>query len=224
MRHQGFLQFYKICLQLYPAKFRGRYAEQMYLIASDMLQHEHALSAAGRLLSDTCISILAEHIKQLGGNSVKSSRKSISATVGGAVWLGVQIVALPTLAYVSIMPILTYFPAPVYQPLPDVIGYFVPRFLPLVMIALTFRMLRELRLGSWNRMLASFVIGFAGVAFCHGSNSFLEPRLWGYFSSVYQPFPFLYDWLGGAIYVTAFYVAGTKVVGRLAIKPAKTTT
>jgi hypothetical protein len=75
----------------------------------------------------------------------------------------------------------------------------------------------------WNRILASFVIGFAGVAFCQALNGFLEPRVWGYFGWLHQPFTFLYDWSYAAVYVAAFYVTGAKVVGRLAIKPAKTT-
>jgi hypothetical protein len=222
MKYQGFLQFYKICLQLYPAKFRGRYAEQMYLTACDMLQDGRGMPVVGRLLGDTCIGIITEYTKQLGENRMKKQRKSATA-IGDKVWLGIQVGTLLMMTGVSAQQLINISWAFRHQPAIYSADSLAMGLLPLVLTAVTFWMLGGLRLGRWSRVFSACVIGCAGAGAFYWFGTMVALRLWQWspWHSLFGGMHVLYDGITLCMYLVLFYLLGMRVLGRLAIKPGR---
>jgi hypothetical protein len=221
MKYQGFLQFYKICLQLYPAKFRGRYAEQMYLTAADMLQDGYGMPAIGRLLGDTCVGIITEYTKQLGENRMKKQRK-VTTTMGDRAWLGVQIVAMLLMAWVSAQPFIN-IPAVIRQQPPIYsIDSLLMGLLPLALTGVAFWLLGGLRLRRWTRAFSSFAIGCASAGAFYWFGSIAAMRLWWFlpWRTSFGTLHMAYDIATLFVYLSLFYLVGRRLMARLAIKPA----
>jgi hypothetical protein len=224
MKYQRFLQLYKASLRLYPAPFRSRHGEQIYLTAQDMLQNVPTTRAAIQLASDTCLSLLVEHAKQLKGNSMSQQRKSIVAMVGDSVWIGVQITMLPLLVYASIRPIIHTYPLLVFegQPIPFMVENAVLGLMPLILAALAFWLLGALGLKLWSRILSSLVIACATTGAFNWLFGMPAVQMWRYqMVSTFGSLWVLADLLLLGMYLTGFYLVGMRVVGRLKLQPTK---
>lgn len=219
MKYQGFLQFYKICLQLYPAEFRDRYAEQMYLTAADMLQDGWGMHGVARLLGDTSTGLVTEHIKQIGENRMKKQLKA-AAAVSGAAWMGLKIVAMLLMTYVSAQPFIGIHVAMYRQPWVYSADSLLTGLLPLALTAITFWLLGVWHLGRLNRLFSSFAIGCVSASAFYWFGGTAAMRLW--FWLPWRSFGathVVYDAIMMCLYLAVFYLVGTRLVGRLAIKP-----
>lgn len=223
MKYQNFLRLYKACLQLYPGRFRRRYAEQMYLTAEDILRDAQGVgrfTRAAQLAGDASLGLVREHSKQIGGAGMQKHSKTTWASAGMAVLIGLEIVAVPVLAFIGFEPFVSNWSTLRVQTSFGIIDSVTASLLPVILAALSFRLTGRLCLGLGHRLAGSLFTGCAAAyTFFWLDGVFYLSFCQKWPIILHGPFGVVYDFACVALSVAVFYVLGMKVTSRLATKP-----